>query len=145
MRLQISDIASSHLDKMKMTTGLFPRHALNQIANPSSLYAHPRTRLKRSTAALSALGAGVARSPLRSSPKLFFPLKDSFAPLSAGSRTAIIICIADAAANDFLQHLHPSFLVLGGIRVKVNHFAIVEANAEAFLDKHVAVFLFRKC
>lgn len=130
---------------MKMTTGLFPRHALNQIANPSSLYSHPRTRLKRSTAALSALGASVARSPFRSSPKLFFPLKDSFAPLSAASRAAIIICIADAAANYFLQHLHPSFLVLSGIRVKVNHFAIVEANAETFLDKHVAVFLFRKC
>lgn len=75
---------------------------------------------------------------------MLFPLKDELTPLGSRSRTAILFCAALAAANNVGQDLHPAFLVLGGIGVKVDDFAVVEADTEALLDEHVAFLFFSK-
>lgn len=45
-------------------------------------------------------------------------------------------------ANALIEDLHPPFLVLGGVGVKVNDLAVRESDAEALLNEHVALLLF---
>jgi len=71
------------------------------------------------------------------------PLKDQITPLALGlGTTGEVVVGPDAVAADYLgQDLHPALLVLGVICVEVDDFAVVETNAEALLDEHVALFL----
>lgn len=64
-----------------------------------------------------------------------FPPEHDIAPGRAISALAVG---ADALVQDF----HPAFLVFARVGVEVDHFTVAEADAEAFFDKHVALFLF---
>jgi hypothetical protein len=76
--------------------------------------------------------------------QLLLSPKHKLAPLRPGSGVAAVIHHI-STADDFVENLHPAFLVFSGVGVEVNHFAVVESNAEAFLNEHVPFFLFRKC
>lgn len=76
------------------------------------------------------------------------PLKDELTPLALSMRRAveaIIFAWKSVATDDILEDLHPAFLVLGGVGIKVDNLAVVEADAEALFNKHVALLLFGKC
>lgn len=80
--------------------------------------------------------------------KRVLPLKDELTPLALGSRSAMnafVIAWECIAADNILKDLHPSLLVLRVVGVKVDDLAIVEANTETLLNKHVAFFFLSKC
>jgi hypothetical protein len=79
---------------------------------------------------------------LCASPERLLSLKDEVAPLPSPKTVGVVIHAAVAAAKDFPKYLHPAFLILGCVGIKVNDLAIVEADAKPFLNKHVAFFFF---
>lgn len=64
-----------------------------------------------------------------------FPPEHHIAP---GRAISALTVGTDALVQDF----HPAFLIFARVGVKVYHFTVAEADAEAFLDEHVALFLF---
>jgi hypothetical protein len=61
-------------------------------------------------------------------------LQDQVTPTALG--------ILSVFSNTSIENFHPAFLVGRSIGVKVDYFAVVEANAEAFLDEHVSFLFF---
>jgi hypothetical protein len=55
------------------------------------------------------------------------------------------IARASALPNGFRHDSKPALLICGAIRIEVNHFTIAKADAESFLNKHVAIFFLGKC
>lgn len=51
---------------------------------------------------------------------------------------------ACAFADSFREYFHPAILLCGAVGVEIDDLAVTEANAEAFLNEHVAFFLFRE-
>ena len=45
-------------------------------------------------------------------------------------------------AHHIRQHAHPTVLFGGAVGVEVDGFTVGKANAEAFLDEHIAFFFF---
>ena len=43
--------------------------------------------------------------------------------------------------DDIDQGVHPSFFLFGAVGIEIDGFAIGKADAETFLDEHVAFFL----
>ena len=43
--------------------------------------------------------------------------------------------------NNVDQDSHPSFLLFGAVGIEIDGFTICKADAETFLDEHVAFFL----
>jgi len=90
-------------------------------------------------------------SPLSALAQCVLPLKDELAPASSfagrsrGRRDKITVITANAvAADDLAKDLHPALLVGGSVGIKVDYLAVVEPDAEPFLDEHIALFLFGK-
>lgn len=57
--------------------------------------------------------------------------------------------VAPPLADGFLaytlvKHLHPAFFVPGAVGVEINDFAVCEADAETFFDKHIALLFLGK-
>ena len=75
-----------------------------------------------------------------------FSLEHQLAPLALqlrwGARHCIVIGSKDGVTTDnFAENLHPALLLLSAVGVKVDQLAVIEANSEPFLDKHVAFFV----
>lgn len=70
------------------------------------------------------------------------PLKNELAPFGLGASVAdaVIVTAHAIATDDFVQDLHPAVLVMGAVSIEVDDLAVVEADAEALFDKHVALF-----
>lgn len=45
-------------------------------------------------------------------------------------------------AYDFAERVHPALFLFFAVGVEVDHFSVLEPDAEAFFDHHVAFFLF---
>src|SRR3569833_1307795 len=90
-----------------------------------------------------ALGARVDAPALGSPAESIIALEDELAPHGLAPQAGRHVHFAaDAvAADDLGQDLHPALLVLGRVRVEVDDLAVVEADAEALLYKHVALLL----
>lgn len=102
-------------------------------------------RCKHQPASINrALGSCVTQTCLSLSPHLLFVLEDNVAPPSTSSSTCIIGGSSGATTNNVREHPHPALLVFRCIRVKVNYFSIVEADTEAFFNKHVPFFFLCK-
>lgn len=61
-------------------------------------------------------------------------LEDQVTPTTFGA----VSILADAS----IKHLHPTFFVSSSVGIEVDDLAIVEANTEAFFNKHIPFFFF---
>lgn len=99
-----------------------------------------------SSSDVHALGPGMNPPALGPTAECVLALEDKIAPLALGLGPAAsgrdVVVRADAVAADHLgQDLHPALLVLSTVRVEVDDFAVIEADAESFLNEHVPFLL----
>lgn len=91
----------------------------------------------------------VARpTSLGAAAKRIFSLENELTPLALGSGTTVqgvIICTEAVTTDHIRQDLHPVLFIACVIGIKVDNLAIIESDAEALLNKHVALLFLRKC